>query len=119
VYIVYASDRVIANGKQVVVVRMVPSTVASLGGVSSSPYTAHYRRHGQSRATGARNTSNAFNTAAPNFNLTIGRSANTTGATFAAQKTYEWVLDNRAWSDREVQLYESYVGAKYGLPSLV
>jgi hypothetical protein len=88
----------------------------NIGGVSTLQETGNLRRNGIPKALSARNQSNGFNAGAPAATMHIGRGA---FGTFTATRAYEYIIDNKGWSDEQVEFYEKYIGAKYALPALI
>lgn len=92
------------------------NTNASGSGATPLPIDMVLRRKGLLVCTSSRNA-NTFNTANPSFTLTLGRQANAAGA-FSAARIYEIVIDNKAWSDRQVLMWEDYARNAYSIPNM-
>lgn len=80
-------------------------------GNTTLPIDMVLRRRGQLVATSARNA-NAFSVLNATQVLTLGRQSNAAAA-FSAARRYEMIIDNKAWSDRQVALYEDYARNLY------
>lgn len=78
-------------------------------------YDADLRLGGRLRSWDQRNSHVHASTAS--FPLTLGRRSST-AALFSPARIYEIIIDNKAWSDRQVIGFENYVRATYGLTSI-
>jgi hypothetical protein len=87
------------------------NTNASGTGATPTPVDSHLRRRGIVVSTSAVNA-NPFANTNPSYTLTLGRRSNTSGF-FCAARVYEIVIDNKAWSDRQVLGYEAYAQSTY------
>lgn len=86
------------------------------GDATPQPIDATLRRFGKLRSMGAR-TGHPATGSNPTYNLTLGKRANAS-AGFSNNRIYEIVIDNKAWSDRQVLGYEEYARTTYHLPGV-
>ena len=101
--------------KQLIVFRMTGdnSGTIPLGDRAPSPIDMILRRLGMLVSTGSK-SAHAFSGAASAFTLTLGRRANTAGQ-FSAARIYEILIDNKAWSDRQIEGAEAELRSTYHL----
>ena len=82
------------------------------GGISPTPVDAVMRRMGALVSLCSRK--NTFASTNPSYPMTLFRRANTADR-FTSSRFYDLVIDNKAWSDRQVFGYEAYAKAQYGV----
>lgn len=101
--------------KQLIVFRMTGdnSNAIPLGDTAPSPVDMILRRLGMLVSTCAKST-HAFSGSNSAFTLALGRRANTAGQ-FSAARIYEILIDNKAWSDRQISGAEAELRSTYHL----
>lgn len=82
----------------------------SAGGITPTAPDLQMRR--QAALVNFCNKKNVYNVANPSFNMTLFRRANTADR-FGAVRLYDMIIDNKAWSDRQVAGYEEYARTNY------
>lgn len=112
-----ATSRVPSTSLTCLVVRYFgDSTNHSAPGFVNLPIDLMLRRHGALVATCAKNA-NTFNNISPSFTMTLGRQSNSAGA-FTSARIYETLIDNKAWSDRQILGFETYARTTYSVPGM-
>jgi hypothetical protein len=104
---------VLSTNLSVLIVRFTGDNSATpVGSITPNPVDVIMRRMGV--LASFCNKKNAFNNANPSFNMTLFRRAGTADR-FTTARTYEFILDNKAWNDNQVQGFEEYARARYGV----